>query len=425
MSALNEWSAARAAKAIAAREITAEDFTRACLDRIAAREAEVGAFQYLNAEGALAQARALDRRAVKGPLHGIPVAFKDIVDTADMPTGWGSPIYKDRRPAWDASCVALCRAAGAVIVGKTVTTEFAYRTPGKTRNPRNTAHTPGGSSQGSAAAVADGMLPLAFGSQTAGSVIRPGAYCGAVGYKASYGDIDLQGVMGLASSLDALGIYVRHLDDAQLMRAVLVGDRPAVEPRPDDRPPRIGFVRTPEWNEAEPAMRDALERAAARLADTGARVSEPKLPPEFDQMVPCQQTIMAFEMARTRAHECLAHRDRVSAPYVAQFEKGLAIPYEKYREAQALAADCRALFDRMFEDYDLMIAPAAPGEAPEGLSNTGDPLFNRMWTLLRGPLIVLPGGTGPKGLPLGIQLAGRFGYDSRLIADALWVQARL
>jgi amidase len=425
MPQLNEWSASRAAAAVARGEASAEALVAACLARIRAREAEVGAFQFLDPEAALRDARALDKGPVRGPLHGVPIGVKDIIDTADMPTGWGSPIYRDRRASWDAGCVALCRAAGAVILGKTVTTEFAYFHPGKTRNPANPGHTPGGSSQGSAAAVADRMLPLAFGSQTAGSVIRPAAFCGVIGYKASYGDLDLQGVMGLAPSLDTLGLLVRDLADVQLMRSVLAGDAAGVRRRPDGNPPRIGFARTPHWREAQPATRDLLERTAGRLAAAGARVGEPELPAEFDGLADCQATVMAFEAARTRAHECIAHRERVSEAYLALYEKGRAIPYETYRTAKALAARSRAKLAELFRDFDLLLAPSAPGEAPEGLARTGDPLFNRMWTLLHVPCVTLPAGTGPQGLPLGVQLVGRFGEDAALVADAAWVEERL
>ena len=414
-----------AADAVARGAISAEELVRACIDRIRAREPEVHAFEFIDPEHALAEARARDNERTKGPLHGVPIGAKDIIDTADMPTGWGSSIYAGRRAPWDAGCIALARRAGAVILGKTVTTEFAYRRPGNTRNPRNLAHTPGGSSMGSAAAVADDMLPLAFGSQTAGSIIRPSSYCGVIGYKASFGDIDLEGVMALAPTLDSLGFMVRELEDIPLMRSVLAGDEAKPTARPHHDPPRIGLVRTHHWEEAEPASRDALEAAADALASAGAPVDEPRSPDEFERLAQVQPRIMAYDAARARAFEATVHRDRVSEAFAALADRGRAIPYAEYREDQDLAARCRRRLADVFESYDVLLAPSAPGEAPAGHDNTGDPVFNRMWTVLHAPLITLPVAAGPQGLPVGVQLIGRFGADNRLVADAAWVYERL
>src|SRR5215216_600925 len=247
-------SAREAAQQIAARRLSAEALVAACLDRIAAREAAVGAWHHLDREAALEAARQRDREAPRGPLHGLPIAVKDLIDTADMPTGYGSPIYQGHRPAADAACVALARSAGAVVLGKTVTTEFACFTPGKTANPHNLAHTPGGSSSGSAAAVAESMAPLAFGTQTAGSVIRPAAFCGIVGYKPSFGTIPRAGVKMLCDSLDTVGTMARNVADAAFFAGVIAGRPELRDVAPSEAPPRFGLYRTPMWDEAGPEV---------------------------------------------------------------------------------------------------------------------------------------------------------------------------
>jgi len=273
-------SARAAAQEIAAGRLTAEALMTACLDRIAAREKAVGAWHFLDPAAALAAARQRDSEPPRGPLHGIPIAVKDLIDTADMPTGYGSAIYRDHHPAADAACVALARAAGAVVLGKTVTTEFACFTAGKTANPHNPAHTPGGSSSGSAASVADGMVPLAFGTQTAGSVIRPAAYCGCVGYKPSFGTIPRAGVKPLADSLDTIGVMARTVDDAAFFTGIIT-ERPALRGiKMPGTAPRFGLYRTPMWGEAEPSTIAALDRARAALERAGAWIAEIVVPPE-------------------------------------------------------------------------------------------------------------------------------------------------
>ena len=306
-----------AARQIADRQLTAEALTAAYLDRIAARETVVGAWQYLDRERALAAARQRDAEPTRGPLHGIPIAVKDLIDTVDMPSAYGSSIYRGHRPAADASCVALARAAGAVVLGKTVTTEFAAFTPGKTANPRNPAHTPGGSSSGSAAAVADGMAPLAFGTQTAGSVIRPAAYCGCIGYKPSFGLINRAGVKPLADSLDTIGVLAGTVEDAAFFAGVL-SERPALRhlAAPSDRP-RFGLYRTPMWDEAEPATAAALDAARAPLERAGAAVAELAIAPEHYGLAEVQNTIMGFEMVRALAYERTLHSAELS-PRLAQ-----------------------------------------------------------------------------------------------------------
>src|SRR6516162_8852421 len=280
---LRSLTARDAARQIAERRITAEELAAACLDRIAAHEAVVGAWQYLDREAALAAARRRDAEPPSGPLHGVPIAVKDLIDTVDMPTAYGSSIYRGHRPAADASCVALVRAAGAVVLGKTVTTEFACFTPGHTANPRNPAHTPGGSSSGSAAAVADGMVPLAFGSQTAGSIIRPAAFCGCIGYKPSFGVLPRAGAKMLADSLDTIGAMARDVEDAAFFAGVL-SERPALRHLAmPGKAPRFGLYRTPMWDEAEPATAAALDTAREALEREGAAVAELAIAPEHHE----------------------------------------------------------------------------------------------------------------------------------------------
>lgn len=420
MTELTRLSASEAAAAISRGETTSEALVSACLERIAEREQAVQAWCHLEPEQALAQARTADRSEPKGPLHGVPVGIKDIIDTHDMPTRCGSPIYQDRRPPGDASCVALVRQAGGIVMGKTVTTEFAFSTPRGTRNPHNPAHTPGGSSSGSAAAVADFMVPLAFGSQTAGSVIRPAAFCGVVGYKGSFGNLPLTGTKALAPNLDSLGFFARSVADAALMRSVLTG-APAL-PEPPASPPRIGLCRTYEWNEAEPAMQQAVEEAAQRAAQAGAAVDEVTLPEAFAGLVEAQSTVLTYEGARALLSEYRLAPGQLSPAITAMIEAGLALPYRQYAQAWELGRACQGELARLFGDYDVLLAPSAPGEAPEGLESTGNPVFNRMWTFLHAACVNLPGHTGPNGLPVGVQVIQSLGGDDKLLAVSLWLE---
>ena len=422
--ALGPLTAYAAAKRLADGTLTSVALVGACLEQVKAREATVGAWAYLDPEAALAAAAEADGKLRSGPLAGIPVAIKDIIDTADMPTGYGSPIYAGHRPKADAACVRLLRQAGAIVLGKTVTTEFAYFAPGKTCNPHNAGHTPGGSSSGSAAAVADCMVPVALGTQTAGSVIRPAAFCGVIGFKGSHGWTSVAGIKPFAPTLDTLGLLARDLDDIELFRAVLAGE--AFRPLPhDSKPPRIGFCRTAHWHEAEPATRAALEKAAARLAAAGAKVTDFELLPDSRSLNEAQVTVMAAEAAQSYAGEFQQHRADLSAPLQALIEQGRALSPTTCTEAGALAGKARQALLRAFADIDVILTPAALGEAPAGLERTGDPLFNRGWTLLGLPCLTMPVGRGPKGLPIGIQLVGALGQDRRLVETAAWVAARV
>jgi Asp-tRNA(Asn)/Glu-tRNA(Gln) amidotransferase A subunit family amidase len=418
MGSLNTLSAVEAARQIAAKKITSEALVRDCLERIAAREDEVAAWEYLDRDAALEQARAADAGPSRGLLHGLPVGVKDLIDTVDMPTAYGTPVYAGHRPAWDAACVALTRAAGGIVIGKTVTTEFAGMYPGKTRNPRHPGHTPGGSSSGSAAAVADYMVPLAFGTQTAGSVIRPAAFCGVVGYKPSFGLISRVGVKALSDTLDTVGTIARTVPDAALLAAAVSGRADLLVGRPLAAPLRVGICRTYEWKQALPETVAAFERAAETLAAAGITVKEIKLPPTYANLVQAQSDIQLTEQAQSLAHERLRHWPRLSERLRGNLDAGLKVAHERYDAAQTLARNCRRSLTEVFADCDVLLAPSAPGAAPEGLAMTGDPLFSRIWTLLRVPCVSIPVAAAANGLPVGLQVIGAFGSDAQTLAAA-------
>ena len=417
---LNELSASEMALRIADGEATSESVVQACLDRIAARDDDVHAWIHLDPDRALAEAQARDAEEPRGPLHGVPVGVKDIIDTADMPTQMGSPIYEGHRPPADASCVALVRAAGGIVLGKTVTCEFAGQAPGATTNPHDASRTPGGSSSGSAAAVADRMVPLAFGTQTGGSVLRPSSYCGIVGFKPSFGTFNPGGVMAAAVSLDTLGLHARTLDDVALLTSVLTNRAP-FQPEPPDRPPRIGLCRTDMWDDAEPATRAAVEDAASRLEAAGARVQDVTLADEFSGLVAARDLFNAVERARLMAWHWASHRSLLSERLQATIQTGLDTKQADYVAAHRLAESCRAKMGAVFYGVDVLLAPSADGEAPVGLDRTGNPRFQGLWTSLHVPTITLPTHTGPAGMPVGIQLVAPHRDDDRLLNVAAWV----
>ncbi len=422
----NRLSAVEAARLLGRRELTAEALVRACLDRIAEREETVQAWAYIDERQALEQARALDRGAIRGLLHGLPVGVKDIFDTFDMPTQYGSPIYKGHRPVADASSVALTRRAGAVILGKTVTTEFATFTPNKTRNPHNPVYTPGGSSSGSAAGVADWMMPLAFGTQTFGSVIRPASYCGVVGYKPTYNMLQKSGVKPEADTLDTIGLMARTVPDVALFAAALTGfSHLQGAGLQANGAPRIGICRTYEWSRAQPETVSAMERAATALAAAGAKVSDLSLPASFAGLLAAHQEILWYEVSRCFVDEFMRHPGLLSAPLRECCAKGFAGNPSDYLNALEVGRACRAQLNDAFGDCDVLLAPAAPGEAPQGLESTGDPVMNAVWTLLHAPCVTVPVATGPNGLPVGLQAVGRIGDDARTLACAQWVHERL
>lgn len=417
-----KYSASRAAAEISAGKLTAEAYVASCLERIAAREKDIHAWACIDPEFALKQARQRDENPSRGPLRGIPVGFKDVIDTAELPTEYNSPVYKGHRPKWDAASVALTKKAGGIVMGKTVTTEFAYRNPGPTRNPHNLDHTPGGSSSGSAAAVADFMVPIALGTQTGGSTIRPASYCGIVGYKPSFNLINRAGLKFVAESLDHIGVLARTVEDVALFVHVVSGiAMPAFAQAPSGFP-RIGFCRQPYWNEGEPAMHEKLELAASTLAQKGARVAEFVLGREFDAALDDHAVIIDFEVARALEFEYQNHREEISPLLLKSIENGWSFSRKRYDSAMANAVEYRALLAERFNDYDFVLTPAAPGEAPEGIARTGNSIFNRIWTLFGVPCVTVPAYTGPRALPIGVQIVGPYGADTQTFYWADWVR---
>ena len=434
-------TASEAAQKMREGLVTSEDLVGECLERIRATEPVVQAWQFLDEDHALAQARAADERRrsgiAAGALNGVPVAIKDIIDTADMPTENGTVLHKGRTPRDDAAVVAKLRAAGAVIMGKTVTTECAYFNPGKTRNPHNPEHTPGGSSSGSAAAVAAQMVPLALGSQTAGSVIRPGAFCGDYAFKPTHGLIPRTGVLTLSRTLDHIGMFARSLDDLALLAEELVGydeGDPDTRPRArmpfsevlDEEPPlapMFGFVKTPHWDRVDA---DAKEAYAELLEALGDRVEEVDLLLAAGDAWEVQRTIMEAEMASNLASLWDAGKEKLSERLRGLMERGRETRAFDYQRALKSVPPMIEAFDDLFtERYDAILTPPALGTAPKGLGATGDPAFCVLWTLLGMPAVTLPLMRGANGLPLGVQLVGRRNFDARLLRTARWLERKL
>jgi Asp-tRNA(Asn)/Glu-tRNA(Gln) amidotransferase A subunit family amidase len=434
-------TAAEAARRIREGLLSSEELVAGCLERVRQVEPQVQAWTFLDEEHALAQARAADelKRSGEeiGPLHGVPVGLKDIIDTADMPTENGTVLHQGRTPRHDAAVVAMLRAAGAVMLGKTVTTECAYFAPGKTRNPHNSAHTPGGSSSGSAAAVAANMVPLALGSQTNGSTIRPAAYCGAYGFKPSHGLVPRTGVLQLSRTLDHVGLFARTLEDIALLAESVAGFH---DGDPDTRPraaipfgrvsreappiePMLAFVQTPYWDRVDADAREAFGELREAL---GGRVEDLALFPSAQGAWDWHKAIMDAEMAANFEAEWQRGRDRLSPQLRALIERGREVRAVDYQQALRAIPRVVASFDELFmERYDAILTPAAPGTAPKGLESTGDPAFCTLWTLAGMPAVSLPLLKGENGLPLGVQLVGRRGYDARLLRTARWLEAKL
>jgi Asp-tRNA(Asn)/Glu-tRNA(Gln) amidotransferase A subunit family amidase len=418
---LNQLGVTEIAAAIAAGEVTCEAVVRDCLKRIDARDGTVKAFVNFNTEYALIQARALDAGPRRGPLHGVPVGLKDTIDTFDMATEMGSPIFRGNRPRVDAACVALLRRAGAVILGKTATCEFAGSAPPATTNPHNAAHTPGGSSSGSAAAVADYMIPAALGTQTGGSVLRPSSFCGIFGFKPTYNSFNKAGVWPAADSIDTLGWLARSIEDIELLSAVLRMEEPK-PPRRLGASPRIGVWRTDMWDTAQPESKAALENAASKLGKAGATVRDVVMPEPFTGLhVIARSTISFYERAACMAFEWDHHRDQLSPQMRRYIENGHKISREEYVAGLRRLDQCRALLAGVFESCDLLLVPCVPGEAPKGLGATGDPNMQAIWTALHTPSMTLPTHRGPNDLPVGIQLVGQRYDDDRLLAGARWI----
>ena len=411
-------SALGLAKQIAGGELTPRAVVEMCAESIAARERQIGAFVALDLERAR---RAADEpRLASAPLHGLPVAFKDIFDTADFPTQYGSPIYAGYRPRADASAVALTRRAGGNILGKTVTTELASLVPAQTCNPHNIAHTPGGSSSGSAAAIAAGMVPIALGTQTAGSVIRPAAFCGVAGFKPSYRLIPTVGVKDVAWHLDTAGLFGAGIADVAYAAAIIL-DRDLRVDGAEPEAPRIALVRTHLWPQASAAMANAVETAARIAQAAGAKVTDVTLPPLLEDAYEAQFTIQDYEAFRALAYEYDHHRDMIGHSLRQQLDRAAAISADEYDAARRTASRARRLLADTMSGYDAILTPSAPGAAPAGLGTTGDPMFNRLWTLMGAPCVNVPG-FYDNGLPLGMQIVGRFGRDKAALEAALFLQ---
>ncbi len=438
---LHSLSASDAVRLIRDGVIRSEQLIEACLARVRETDGKVQAWAFLDPDHALAQARAADEWRLEGrptgPLHGVPVGIKDIFDTADMPTENGSVLYAGRTPSRDATVVAMLRAAGAVIMGKTVTTEFATRAPGKTRNPHEPEHTPGGSSSGSAAAVAAGMVPLALGSQTNGSVIRPAAFCGVLGFKPTHGLIPRHGMLMLSRTLDHVGLFARTVADLSLLAGQLVGfDERDPDTRPRARipfaevaaeepplPPMFAFVKTPHWERADDETKGAFAELIEHLGD---RVEEVELSPSAAEAWEWHRTIMEAEMAANLELEWEKGRDRLSESLREQLDRGREVRALDYQRAVARIRPMYESFVELFEQrYDAILTPAAPGTAPKGLASTGDPSFCTLWTLCGMPAVSLPLMRGTNGLPLGVQLVGPRDGDARLLRTARWLAARV
>lgn len=410
--------------ALSRGKLTPRDIAEAYRSRIQHRESQIGAFAHLDWNTVDKQIKALRNQPTDhGPLWGVPVAIKDIYDTADMPTSYGSDIYTAFRPPWDAAAVARLRAAGAVILGKTVTTEFAWRRAARTRNPHDPRYSPGGSSSGSAASVADRMVPLAIGSQTAGSVIRPAAYCGVVGFKPGYGLISLAGVKPLAASLDTAGVFARSVADAALIASIMAARPEWHQLKAGKRAPKMAAVRTAEWDLVADSAMKAFNAAADEIAGKG--LARRKAPKAFNALGDVHATIMSYEGSRDLAHERRQHAERLSPVARALIDEGAGIAATTYLEAMVERDRAIAALDDLFGDAEILIAPSATGEPPRFEEGTGDPVMNKVWTMLKLPVITLPAGRGLGGMPLGIQLAARPGEEAKLLATALWAEARL
>jgi Asp-tRNA(Asn)/Glu-tRNA(Gln) amidotransferase A subunit family amidase len=434
-------SAVEAARMIREGVVTSVELVQACLARVREVDGQVQAWTFLDPDYALAQARAADELRMSGQpigaLHGVPVGLKDIIDTSDMPTENGSVLHAGRTPSRDASVVARLRAAGAVIMGKTVTTEFATRTPGKTRNPHNPGHTPGGSSSGSAAAVAAGMVPLALGSQTTGSTIRPASYCGVYGLKPTHGLIPRHGMLQLSRTLDHVGLFARSVEDIALLLEELAGHD---ERDPDSRPrarvpyravaaeeppltPMFAFVKTSLWERVDADAREAFAELVEHLGD---HVEELELITPSDEVLEWQRAIGGAEIAINLRREWEKGRDKLSAALRARIEQGREVSAVDYLSALGRIPELNASLTELFEQrYDAILTPAAFGTAPKGLESTGDPAFCALWTLCGMPAVNVPLMQGASGLPLGVQLVGARHRDAQLLRTARWLVTHL
>ena len=401
--------------------LTAAGAVDLCAQAIAEREQEVGAFTVLDLAGAKATALAKAATLRASPLRGVPIGFKDIFDTADYPTAYGSAIYAGHRPRADAALVAMAKRAGAIVIGKTVSTEMAFLDPARTRNPHNLAHTPGGSSSGSAAGVAAGMLPMAVGTQTGGSIIRPASYCGVTGFKPSYRLLPMVGVKCFSWSLDTAGLFAASVADVAFAAAGITGRDLRIDGRASAAP-RIALVKTHIWSEADPAMQNAVEATARAAEKVGASVREVSLPPIMEDAFRMHPTLQNYEAARALAFEYDRHREQLPKLLRALLDDANKITNEAYDDARRTTKRARKAYTDLMTDFDVIITPSATGAAPAGLTSTGDAKFNRLWTLIGPPCINVTGMMDENKLPLGVQIVGRFGRDREALEAAHFVE---
>jgi Asp-tRNA(Asn)/Glu-tRNA(Gln) amidotransferase A subunit family amidase len=425
MTDLADLPATTLVRRIQSGETTAVAVMEACLARIAAREPVLRAFAHLDTKAALEAARAVDASPAGGKLRGLPLGVKDILDVAGMPTGHNSPIWEGYTPRADAACVSLARTEGAVVIGKTVTTEFATRQPGPTTNPHNPAVTPGGSSSGSAAGIAAGFFPLAFGTQTAGSILRPATYCGVVGYMPTHGLIHRAGMKVMSEELDTIGAIARTVADCALLVSAVTGMELGDPESKPARAPRLLLCLGPAARMAEPATLALMERAAETARRAGAEVVARELPEVFSAAQAAHPLVMNGEGSQALAWEVANHPALLSEILRSRLVEARARPFAALAEARAAFAAARAAFPAVIEGFDAILTPSAAGEAPEGLGWTGDPAFNALWTALHLPCVTVPAGTGPRGLPLGVQLVGPHGGDRAVLASAEWMRSAL
>jgi Asp-tRNA(Asn)/Glu-tRNA(Gln) amidotransferase A subunit family amidase len=403
--------------AIESGKTTPREAIAAALDAMAERDGEIGAFETIaDRETVLAEAE-----KAQGPLAGVAVGIKDIFDTRDMPTGHGSPIHAGNRPFGDAALVSMLRRAGATIIGKTVTTAYAFLDPAGTRNPRNLAHTPGGSSSGSAAAIAAGMIPASTGTQTGGSIIRPAAYCGIAGYKPSFRLVPTVGAKTFSWTLDTAGFFAAHVADVAHLAAAATGRDLACRPV-EPKSLRIGLFRSAIWEEASAEMQEAVLKLAERAEQAGASVQELAEPDEMTAAREAHSIIQNFEAALALSDEFDRFGDRMSEKLVEALEEGRAITPQQYDQARRIARRARRRMHGLFETADVLITPSAPGAAPEGLGSTGSPVFNKIWTLTGNPCVNIAGAEDARGLPLGVQAVAGFGRDQTALSAAHWLE---
>lgn len=418
-------TAVEAKQKMDAGSLTSVELVQACLDRIREREETVQAWSYVDWDGALERAKECDRTPSTGPLHGVPVGIKDIVDTADMPTLLGEPeIYAGRQPDTDATLVSNLRASGAVIIGKTAPSKHTIMLPGKTRNPHDISRSPGASSSGSAAAVADYMVPLAVCSQTAGSILRPATYCGVVGFKPTKDTVVYDGTRTYSPHLDTLGSMGRSVQDTALLLQGMTNDETFASPTQHEGDLRVGLYRTHYYDQAEGYVREHYERSVKALSAAGISVTDAEMPEEFDELSELQDVIMSYDLNKEFAAHRRDHFDLLDPELIAYCEKGSHVTESQYQAALEHAELCRSMLDTALGDLDVLLLPSTLTDAPP-IATTGTSEFIRIWTFLHTPSINLPTATSPAGLPLSVQLVGRMQEDRKFLSIAARVNETL